>query len=180
MGLLALGTPLQWDEAKKHADHVRMHGIQQFLHIWERLKDRVGDALLWGDEVRSVVLSVCVFTEHKPFYSGNRSSTWSFRSTTKTEMLVFHSDSRRFWASLISRRSKPSDRLMRLGMSTKQECLLPEILFLLKNDLPESLKDRLPTFHPEYGRYMLESTPGAPYGASLKDLLGVESNMRLR
>lgn len=40
--------------------------------------------------------------------------------------------------------------------------------------------DQIPTFHPEYGRFMLESTPGSPYGASLKDLLGVEGNMRLR
>lgn len=37
-----------------------------------------------------------------------------------------------------------------------------------------------PTFHPEYGRYMLESTPGAPYTGSLADLLSVESNMRYR
>lgn len=51
MGLLALGTPLVWSEAKKHADYVREHGIEQFLNIWERLKDRTGDRLLWGDEV---------------------------------------------------------------------------------------------------------------------------------
>lgn len=38
----------------------------------------------------------------------------------------------------------------------------------------------MPTFHPEYGRYMLESTPGAPYGPSLPDLLSVEDNMRYR
>ena len=38
----------------------------------------------------------------------------------------------------------------------------------------------VPTFHPEYGRYMLESTPGAPYTGSLKDLLSVENNMRYR
>lgn len=38
----------------------------------------------------------------------------------------------------------------------------------------------MPTFHPEYGRYMLESTPGAPYGPSLPDLLSVEANMRYR
>ena len=37
--------------AKKYADHVRTHGITQFLHIWDRLKDRSGDELLWGDEV---------------------------------------------------------------------------------------------------------------------------------
>lgn len=52
MGLLYQGTTLTWDEAKKHADHVRNHGIAQFLHIWDRLKDRQGDELLWGDEVR--------------------------------------------------------------------------------------------------------------------------------
>lgn len=51
MGLLYLGTPLTWDEAKKYADHVRFHGITQFLHTWDRLKDRHGDELLWGDEV---------------------------------------------------------------------------------------------------------------------------------
>ena len=43
-----------------------------------------------------------------------------------------------------------------------------------------SYRSQVPKFHPEYGRYMLESTPGAPYGATLKDLLTVETNMRLR
>jgi glutamate--cysteine ligase catalytic subunit len=52
MGLLSLGTPLHWEDAKKHADHVRYHGITQFLNIWSKLKDRQGDELLWGDEVR--------------------------------------------------------------------------------------------------------------------------------
>lgn len=51
MGLLAIGTPLQWDQSKQYADHVRWHGIAQFLHTWDRLKDRHGDDLLWGDEV---------------------------------------------------------------------------------------------------------------------------------
>ena len=51
MGLLSLGTPLSWDEAEKYADHVRFHGITQFLNTWDRLKDRQGDELLWGDEV---------------------------------------------------------------------------------------------------------------------------------
>ena len=58
MGLLALGTPLPWAEAKQHADYVREHGIEQFLKIWHRLKDRTGDVLLWGDEVRSYRLRV--------------------------------------------------------------------------------------------------------------------------
>ena len=41
-------------------------------------------------------------------------------------------------------------------------------------------RSTIPTFHPEYGRYMLESTPGAPYTGALKDLMSVESNMRYR
>lgn len=41
-------------------------------------------------------------------------------------------------------------------------------------------EDPLPTFHPEFGRFMLEATPGAPYGLSWKDLLAVEPNMKLR
>lgn len=59
MGLLALGTPLAWEDASKYADHVREHGITQFLYIWDKLKGRVGDGLLWGDEVshwRAVML----------------------------------------------------------------------------------------------------------------------------
>lgn len=51
MGLLSLGTPLHWSEAKGYADHVRKHGIEQFLHIYNYQKDRQTQCLLWGDEV---------------------------------------------------------------------------------------------------------------------------------
>ena len=52
MGLLSTGTPLDWEQAHEHADHVRTHGIAQFLTIFHRLKERQNDNLLWGDEVR--------------------------------------------------------------------------------------------------------------------------------
>lgn len=51
MGLLALGTPLDWPETKPLAEHIRNHGITQFLHTWDQWKDRTGKGLLWGDEV---------------------------------------------------------------------------------------------------------------------------------
>jgi glutamate--cysteine ligase catalytic subunit len=38
----------------------------------------------------------------------------------------------------------------------------------------------IPTFHPEYGRYMLESTPGCPFTGNPKDLVTVEADMRFR
>jgi glutamate--cysteine ligase catalytic subunit len=37
-----------------------------------------------------------------------------------------------------------------------------------------------PVFHPEFGRFMLEATPGKPWGIGFKDLLDVEPNMKLR
>ena len=51
MGLLALGTPLEWPEAKQNADQVRAWGIKQLLTIWNKAKGKERDALLWGDEV---------------------------------------------------------------------------------------------------------------------------------
>lgn len=38
----------------------------------------------------------------------------------------------------------------------------------------------LPIFHPEFGRFMLEATPGKPWGIGFRDLLDVEPNMRRR
>jgi hypothetical protein len=73
-GSRALGTALEWPEAKKRADQVREWGIkvccsdvihpsilcpfvltglsnQQLLEIWNKAKGKERDALLWGDEV---------------------------------------------------------------------------------------------------------------------------------
>lgn len=40
--------------------------------------------------------------------------------------------------------------------------------------------DTAPVFHPEFGRFMLETTPGKPWGIGFKDLLDVEPNMKRR
>ncbi|KAH7925518.1 GCS-domain-containing protein [Leucogyrophana mollusca] len=132
MGLLYLGTPLTWEEAKKYADHVRYHGITQFLHTWDRVKDRYGDELLWGDEVEYMVVS---------FDNEEKNAKLSLR---QTEILA----------------------------------KLSKIVNDLSDDAVETAS--IPTFHPEYGRYMLESTPGSPYTGSIPDLLSVEANMRYR
>ena len=44
----------------------------------------------------------------------------------------------------------------------------------------KSSGNAIPIFHPEFGRFMLEATPGKPWGIGFKDLLDVEPNMRLR
>ncbi|EIN11676.1 glutamate-cysteine ligase catalytic subunit [Punctularia strigosozonata HHB-11173 SS5] len=135
MGLLSLGTPLPWEEAKKYADHVREHGITQFLSIWDKLKDRQGDELLWGDEIEYMVVV---------FDNEEKNAKLSLR---QSEIL----------AKLRAEEGGVSAALNRCGE--------PMVM---------------PTFHPEYGRYMLESTPGAPYSGAICDLLSVEDNMRFR
>lgn len=56
MGLLSKGTPLDWSEAKRYAEHVRQHGIEQLLNIYNRVKTRERDCLLWGDEIEYMLV----------------------------------------------------------------------------------------------------------------------------
>ena len=51
MGLLTQGRPLTWEETKKYTEFIREHGIEQFIHIYNKVKDRRNDCLKWGDEV---------------------------------------------------------------------------------------------------------------------------------
>ncbi|KAI6141722.1 glutamate-cysteine ligase-domain-containing protein [Pisolithus tinctorius] len=132
MGVLCLGTPLTWEETKNHADHVRNHGIIQFIHTWHRVKDRTGDELLWGDEVECMVVVV---------------------DDEKKEAKV----------SL-----RQAETLEELG----------KIVGTLSNDTSPSTP--VAEFHPEYGRFMLESTPGSPYTGSIAGLLSMETNMHYR
>jgi glutamate--cysteine ligase catalytic subunit len=60
MGLLSLGTPLPWNEAKEYADHVRQHGIEQFLNIYHSQKDKQKQCLLWGDEVKTSLVIIVI------------------------------------------------------------------------------------------------------------------------
>lgn len=62
MGLLSEGRPLTWDETKALADHVRKHGVEQFINLYARLRDRQGDMLKWGDEVEYILVK---FDEEK-------------------------------------------------------------------------------------------------------------------
>lgn len=55
MGLLTQGEPLEWEETKKYAEHVRLHGIFQFINLYKKLKDHKDECLKWGDEVRYII-----------------------------------------------------------------------------------------------------------------------------
>jgi len=193
MGLLAIGSPLDWAEAKQHADHVREHGIEQFLHIWHRLKDRTGDVLLWGDEVSPYssfraarLLSKAGLGEIEliatwPLRAASptmryRSSTWSSPTTTRARMHDSPCARPRSWTTC-SRMLRSARRRARGGSAS---CSLDSAAVQAPTANAFFCRECIPVFHPEYGRYMLESTPGAPYGANLEALLSVEGNMKFR
>jgi len=128
MGLLSLGTPMTWDDAKKHSDFVHGHGIKQFLNVWKKVcktkKDSNG--LLWGDEIEYSVVNI-----------------------------------------------DKNNKVARLSLNAAG------VLADLQED--ELLEENYEaSWKPEYAKYMIEGTPGFPYGSKLSDLLKVENNMKLR
>ncbi|KAJ9594296.1 hypothetical protein L9F63_014301, partial [Diploptera punctata] len=131
MGLLTEGSPLSWEETKALADHVRQHGVVQFINLYKRLRDRQGDVLKWGDEVRCFVEYILVKFDHE---------------------------------KKIARVSLRASEV--LNVLQEKE---------LKN--PDGVKS---LWRPEYGAYMVEGTPGKPYGGLLAHFNIVEANMKYR
>ncbi|KAF4314145.1 Glutamate-cysteine ligase catalytic subunit [Botryosphaeria dothidea] len=142
MGLLALGTPLDWPDAKKVAGQVREWGIEQLLAIWRRAKGKERDAMLWGDEIEYLVVA---------YDDANHKVKLSLRQADILAALA------------------ADEKLLNEGGG------VPDI-----QQVDVKKGDTAPVFHPEFGRFMLETTPGKPWGIGFKDLLDVEPNMKRR
>ncbi|TGZ73362.1 hypothetical protein CRM22_001563 [Opisthorchis felineus] len=56
MGLLTSGTPLHWNETKKHARYIQAEGIRQFIYLYQTLNSRTKHTLKWGDEIEYTLL----------------------------------------------------------------------------------------------------------------------------
>ncbi|XP_036269926.1 glutamate--cysteine ligase catalytic subunit isoform X4 [Pipistrellus kuhlii] len=127
MGLLSQGSPMSWEETKRHADHVRRHGILQFLHIYHAVKDRHRDVLKWGDEVEYMLVS--------------------FDHENKRVQLLLSGE---------------------------------EVVEALQEKGEKKNPNHPTLWRPEYGSYMIEGTPGQPYGGTMSEFNTVEDNMRQR
>ncbi|WVQ73515.1 hypothetical protein IAR50_003087 [Cryptococcus sp. DSM 104548] len=126
MGLLVDGTPLSWDETKRLAEHVRNHGLTQFLNVWDKTEGRIEYMVAFLDH------------EHN-----------SARLSLRQSSVTLH--------------ELQEDRLDPALMEEKPVGSV-----------------KMPTFHPEFGRYMIESTPGAPFSRLTPSLLCAEAYMRFR
>ncbi|CAF1306237.1 unnamed protein product [Rotaria sordida] len=127
MGLLTQGHPLDWEETKKYAQFIREHGIEQFIHIYKKLKDRRNDCLKWGDEV---------------------------------EFLMVRFDHEKKKVQLVLKAHEILSTLMEPENNNPDDCVT--------------------LWRPEYADYMIEGTPGKPYGYLPVHFNMVEANMRLR
>lgn len=127
MGLLTEGNPLSWEKTKELAEHVRKHGIIQFINLYRRLKDRQGDILKWGDEVEYMIVK---------FNHNDRTAKVSLRA--------------------------------------------PQLLKILNEKEARNPENVKALWRPEYGAYMIEGTPGKPYGCLVSYFNIVEANMRYR
>ncbi|EDX17384.1 glutamate--cysteine ligase [Drosophila simulans] len=127
MGLLSEGSPLSWEETKALADHVREHGVNQFINLYHRLKDRQGDILKWGDEVEYIIVK--------------------FDDDQKVARVAL----------------RAQDLLAQLNEKELAD--------------PNGVKS---LWRPEYGAYMIEGTPGKPFGGLMAHFNLVEANMRYR
>lgn len=58
MGLLSLGTPLDWYESRKYNSHVRENGIMQLINIFNQHQKRDNDKFYWGDEVEYMLVEL--------------------------------------------------------------------------------------------------------------------------
>lgn len=59
MGLLSLGTPLDWHDANKFNEHVRENGIHQLANIFKQHStSRVQDPFYWGEEVEYMLVDI--------------------------------------------------------------------------------------------------------------------------
>ena len=87
-------------------------------------------------------------------------------------VVAFEEEQRKVKLSL--RQADILDALAKDEALCKQGGCVPDLQLVAHNG------DPLPVFHPEFGRFMLEATPGKPWGIGLKDLLDVEPNMKWR
>uniref|UniRef100_A0A095C585 Glutamate--cysteine ligase n=1 Tax=Schistosoma haematobium TaxID=6185 RepID=A0A095C585_SCHHA len=70
MGLLTVGSPLDWPETKKVALFIREQGIKQFLSLYHKLNSRMKHTLKWGDEIEYTLVRIDPSTHAAQLYLG--------------------------------------------------------------------------------------------------------------
>jgi len=129
MGVLTAGAleSLTYEEIQVWKEHIKTHGIQQFINWFNKVKHINHDTLKWGDEIEMFMLK--------------------FKDEEKAAPLLL-----------------------------KAQHLL-NTLQAAENANPGATET---AWRPEMTEFMMESSPGMPYGGNIDHLNTVEANMELR
>jgi hypothetical protein len=151
------------------------------LAIYNKMKDKQKDCLLWGDEVifwmvasdgrRWQVLTVLILcTRSNILLSHTMMST----KMPKFPCVYLKCSPYCKWTNKNGSRIPRISKLASICLYARRWHHGPMTKWRHYSPAPAT------SWRPEYGRFMLEGTPGSPYGSTLKDLLLVEPNMKLR
>lgn len=128
---------MEWEDMAVWQEHVRKHGVQQFIRLYNKLKDERGRTLKWGDEVEYIIVKL----DH---------AAKAARVSLRADELL---------GKLIVPEEKMKEEVKDHGVSSVELRSL---------------------WRPEYASYMVEGTPGGPYGGATNYFNTVEHNMRVR
>jgi len=128
---------MEWEDMAVWQKHVRKHGVQQFVRLYNKLKDERGRTLKWGDEVEYIIVKL----DH----------------AAKAPRVSLRAD------ELLGKLIVPEEKM-------KEEVA----------DHGSSSVELRSLWRPEYASYMVEGTPGEPYGGATNYFNTVEHNMRVR
>lgn len=92
MGLLTVGSPLNWPETKKVALFIREQGIKQFLSLYHKLNSRMKHTLKWGDEIEYTLVRIDPSTHAAQLYLG-ASELLKLINEKKSDIRYVHNDS---------------------------------------------------------------------------------------
>ena len=56
MGLLSNEETLEWEEIKPMVEKLKWAGIEQFINLYNKVKDRKNVSLKWGDEIEYIIV----------------------------------------------------------------------------------------------------------------------------
>lgn len=170
MGLLDTGTAFPWNEAKK----VRPLTPLSIPAFWPLTFFELQHA----DYIRQHGISQFISIYRNSSQRTDAPRTWG----DELEYAVVAVDHAQKTAKLSIRQEETLEELEKLGPDEELRRDGCGHILRTRGRVADLLPARIavPAFHPECGRFMIESVPGEPYTPSIMDLLTVEKNMHHR
>ncbi|KAK6200076.1 glutamate--cysteine ligase [Scheffersomyces amazonensis] len=174
MGLLSLGTPLDWHDSKKYNEHVRDNGITQLINIFKQhAQSRNNDKYLWGDEVEYMLVTIddknqwARLTIDKDYILDDLNDPEKSLSKSLDNNVLFHPEYGRFMIEATP--AKPYD-----GDSLDDYVYVEQNMIkrrdISQSELPDNIRPITLTTFPRMGCGIFTSPAAKPIGPASQSL----------